>query len=152
MIKILNKFIRRGFASPPSGLMNMSLNLKTKGINDVFLQSADGDLLIKDPVKVAVASLAGCELHTMNFYARKRNIKIEGVTISDVSAVIDLDGFKGVEGHTADIKEVAMKIDVQTTGDAAAVEQLHRDVAKHCFIYNLFVKAGVNMNIQFRKA
>ena len=152
MIKSLSKFVRRGFASPSTGLTTMNFNIKAKGTNDVILETPEGDLLLKEPIKVAVASLAGCELHTMNFHARKRNIKIEGVTISGVSATIDLEGFKGTEGHTADIKEVTMKLDIQTPGNASDVEQLHKDVAKHCFVYNLFSKAGVKMNIQFRKA
>ncbi len=152
MIKGLSKFVRRSFATQSTGLTTINFNLKTQEGKEVILESKDGDLLIKDPVRATVACLASCELHTMNYHARRRGIKIDDVQISDVSTVIDLEGFRGVEGHTADIKEVNMKVDIKTPGDASVVEQLHKDVAKHCFIYNLFASAGVKMNIEFRKA
>ena len=119
---------------------------------DVSLETPEGDILIKEPIKIAIASLAGCEAHTMNYFARKRNIKIDGLVFTDVSAVVDMEGFKGVEGHEADIKEVNMKVTVTSSADEASLKLLYKDVVDHCFIYHLFVKGGVKMNVEFKKA
>ena len=109
-MRTLSKVVRRSFASPSNtGLVTMAMNVKTKNVMDVFLETKEGDVLIKEPVKMAIAALASCEVHTLAFNARKRNIKIEDVTFSNVSTVIDLDGFKGVEGHQPDFKVVNME-------------------------------------------
>jgi uncharacterized OsmC-like protein len=103
------------------------------------------------PLETALASLAACEAVIIRVVATALGFAYRGVDIA-CEGVADLRGARGVAGIRPHFQSVRLVITLDTEEPERRIALLRRNVEQRCPVLNLFIAAGVAVELDWRTA
>lgn len=100
------------------------------------------------PLELALVSLVSCDGVIINGVAQAMRFEYSRVEFG-CTAQIDVRGPKGVKGVRPYFEKVDLTITVTTDEPEERLQTLRRNVEFRCPVTNLFVSAGVEMNVDW---
>ncbi len=102
------------------------------------------------PLELVLAGLAGCENVMIHRCAKAMGFAYTGVDM-DAESEIDQRGSRGVRGVRPYFSKVRLAIRVQTNESEERFRKLVKNVESRCPVYNLFLAADVEVDVDWRK-
>lgn len=103
------------------------------------------------PLELALVSLVSCDGVIIHGVAEAMRFAYSRVEF-DCSGQIDVRGPKGVKGARPYFEKVDMTIRITADESEERLQKLRRNVEFRCPVTNLFVAAGVDMNVEWTRA
>ncbi|MDN5599482.1 MAG: OsmC family protein [Brachybacterium sp.] len=103
------------------------------------------------PLEYVVGALNGCVTVLVDLVAADLGIAVQHV-VTEVVADQDRDGIAGVPGVRTHFSSVRLDVEVTSSADAAALEQLAAEVERRCPMVNLLRDAQVEVDVLWSAA
>ncbi|KAL0479110.1 rpoB [Acrasis kona] len=127
--------------------------LATAGKHQLTLDEPEtlgGEDLGTTPLHALLASLCGCETATARYYAKKMDFDFRTIKFNHVEGILDTRGYAGIDANIpSHFNKVILKAQVETNEPHERLLQLKKKVEKHCPVYAMFVKAGIEMDCEW---
>lgn len=102
------------------------------------------------PLEYIAAALNGCNAVMIPLIAKEQKFTFTNIAF-DTQGLVDLKGLMGVQGVRTYFEKVHFTVEIETSESAAAIEKLKAEVERRCPVFNLFIAAGIAVEVDWKK-
>ncbi|GGE27923.1 osmotically inducible protein C [Marinithermofilum abyssi] len=104
-----------------------------------------------NPLEYLLGSLVGCENVIANFVAKEMNFQLDGIRFQ-VEGELDSRGLMGDPEVKPYFQKVQIQAQVETSESEERVQELQKVVDQRCPVFTLMKAAGVELEVEWKKA
>ncbi|OLN21323.1 osmotically inducible protein C [Domibacillus antri] len=102
------------------------------------------------PLEYILAALNGCKGVMIPLVAKELDFVFSGIDF-EATGIVDIRGLKGEEGVSTYFQKVRFKANIHTEESVERIEELKKEVERRCPVLNLFIDAGIKLDIEWNK-
>lgn len=103
-----------------------------------------------NPMEFVAAALNGCKGVMIPLIAREINFTFTAIDFETVG-IIDIRGLMGEKDVTPHFQKVRFTVNIETDEDDERLTLLQKEVERRCPVFNLFVDAGIQIDVKWNK-
>lgn len=102
------------------------------------------------PLEYVLAALNGCKGVMIPLVAQELDFVFSGIDFES-TGIVDTKGLMGEEGVSTYFQKIRFTANIHTEESEERIEQLKYEVERRCPVLNLFIAAGIKLDIQWKK-
>ncbi|PXW85632.1 putative OsmC-like protein [Pseudogracilibacillus auburnensis] len=102
------------------------------------------------PLEYIAAALNGCKAVMIPLIAKEQNFTFSSIDF-ETDGYVDIRGLLGEEGVKTYFQKILFSVEIETDESDEALERLKAEVERRCPVYNLFVDAGISVEVDWKK-
>lgn len=102
------------------------------------------------PLEYIAAALNGCKAVMIPLIAKELNFSFTGISFS-TTGIVDVRGLMGEADVKTYFQKVRFTLEIETEESEDALLKLKEAVERRCPVYNLFVDAGIQVEVDWKK-
>lgn len=102
------------------------------------------------PLEYISAALNGCKAVMIPLIAKEQNFVFSNLDF-ETAGYVDIRGLMGEEGVKTYFQKIDFSVEIETNESDEALERLKAEVERRCPVYNLFVDAGITVEVNWKK-
>ncbi|BAU26821.1 putative OsmC-like protein [Aneurinibacillus soli] len=103
-----------------------------------------------NPMEYVVAALNGCKGVMIPLVAQELGFTFAGIDF-ETTGIIDTRGLMGEEGVSPHFQKIRFHVNIKTEESEERIEQLKNEVERRCPVFNLFVDAGIKIDVKWSR-
>ncbi|MCI1694752.1 OsmC family protein [Aneurinibacillus aneurinilyticus] len=103
-----------------------------------------------NPMEYVAAALNGCKGVMIPLVAKELGFVFTGIEF-ETTGIIDTRGLMGEEGVSPHFQKIRFQVNIQTEESEEKIEQLKQEVERRCPVFNLFIDAGIKVDVKWNK-
>ncbi|MBE1556702.1 OsmC family protein [Sporosarcina limicola] len=102
------------------------------------------------PLEYIAAALNGCKAVMIPLIAAEQKFTFTDISF-ETTGIVDVRGLMGDENVKTYFQKVRFSLEIETTESDEALAILKNEVERRCPVYNLFVDAGISVEVKWTK-
>lgn len=102
------------------------------------------------PLEYVAAALNGCKAVMVPLIAKELNFSFSGISF-ETAGYVDIRGLMGEKGVRTYFENIVFTLEIETEESDEALEKLKAEVERRCPVYNMFVEAGISVEVDWKK-
>ena len=102
------------------------------------------------PLEYIAAALNGCKAVMIPLIAKEQNFTYTNISFETVG-IVDIRGLMGDENVKTYFQKVRFSLEIETEESDEALHNLKNEVERRCPVFNLFVDAGIPVDVDWKK-
>jgi uncharacterized OsmC-like protein len=102
------------------------------------------------PLEYVLAALNGCKGVMIPLVAQELNFVFSGIDFES-TGIVDTQGLMGEEGVSTYFQKIRFTANIHTKESEERIEQLKQEVERRCPVLNLFIAAGIKLDIKWSR-
>lgn len=103
-----------------------------------------------NPMEYVVAALNGCKGVMIPLVAQELGFTFTGIDF-ETTGIIDTRGLMGEEGVSPHFQKIRFQVNIKTEESEERIEELKHKVERRCPVFNLFVDAGIKIDVKWNR-
>lgn len=102
------------------------------------------------PLEYVAAALNGCKAVMIPLIAKEQNFSFSNLSFETVG-ILDARGIMGESGVRTYFQKVRFNLEIATEESDESLLELKREVERRCPVYNMFIDAGIQVEVDWKK-
>ncbi len=102
------------------------------------------------PLEYIAAALNGCKAVMIPLIAKELDFTFSDISFETVG-IVDIRGLMGDDSVKTYFQKIRFSLEIETTESEEALNKLKHEVERRCPVFNLFIDAGIPVEVEWKK-